>query len=312
MKPPVVLARHTAVFVIATAAVLGLALWLTDARDNGSVLTLTAFAIAVLFGMPHGALDLPRARIELGLTRRGPLTVFFGVYVGLVAACIMLWWWQPRLALAGFLIYSAWHFAGDWRFDDKHAVWAGGLATIGAPTLCHSHRVGEILGQITGGADVSVIVAAAALAGVAGLALFATRCLRCRDRASLEVGLLWLLAVTLPPLAFFAVYYGALHALRQTHCVLAGLCHARTRALGEALLSSLAVIAAGALAAILLIVCLGISPDDALLRAVFIGLAALTVPHMLLDALLQRAHRIRSRSGRNPTVAGYPHSRPQQ
>ncbi|MBS62106.1 Brp/Blh family beta-carotene 15,15'-dioxygenase [Salinisphaera sp.] len=312
MKPPVALKRHTAVFAVATAAVLGVALWLTGSGGDSSVPILTALAIAVLFGMPHGALDLPRARIELGLTRRGPLAVFFVVYLGLVAACIALWWWQPRFALAGFLMYSAWHFAGDWRFDDRLAAWAGGLTTIGAPTLCHSDRVTEILNQITAGADVSLIVAAAALAGVAGLALFAKRCLHHRDRASLELALLWLLALTLPPLAFFAVYYGALHALRQTHCVLAGLCHARTRALGEALLSSLAVIAAGALAAILLTACLGISPDDALLCAVFIGLAALTVPHMLLDALLQRAHRIRSRSGRNPTVAQYPHPRPPQ
>lgn len=293
MKPPVALKRHTAVFTIATGAVLGVAVWLTGSGNDSSVLILTALAIAVLFGMPHGALDLPRARIELGLTRRGPLALFFVVYLGLVAACIALWWWQPRLALATFLAYSAWHFAGDWRFDDRLAAWAGGLTTIGAPTLCHSDRVTEILRQITGGADVSFIVAATALAGVAGLALFAKRCLHQRDRASLELALLWVLALSLPPLAFLAVYYGALHALRQTDCVLANLGNTRRRALREAVLSSLAVVAVGALAATLLIVILDTSPNAALLQAVFVGLAALTVPHMLLDGLLADGFGVR-------------------
>lgn len=97
-------------------------------------------------------------------------------------------------------------------------------------------------------------------------------------------------AMILPPLVAFLVYFCLLHSARHALELAASLdpVHARrawARFVGAALPATLATLAVGALAWTMLARRGGAIPTAAAVRVLFAGLAALTAPHMLLITL---------------------------
>lgn len=275
-------------FAVAVLAVDGVAL------SQQALVLVLALAVAVT-GLPHGALD-PWVAWRIGLWRgRWGFVAFNVAYVGLAALVVMAWRLAPGLSLVVFLAISAWHFAGDWR---QHLPgWARALAGLALLALPAWRWPGDVDASfaLLAGADGSVIaswlrVASPWLAvGVAAVALLAQR----RSRATaIELAAVAALALLLPPLVYFVVYFCALHSLR----------HLRI-AVGEADASSRGPIAGVALLYTVLTLVLAAlvwpwlaaagtlvhTADAELLKLVFIGLAALTLPHMLVVMLSERA-----------------------
>jgi Brp/Blh family beta-carotene 15,15'-monooxygenase len=260
--------------------------------------SLFALACVVIIGLPHGAFDGAIAR-HLGYGRgwRG-LTSFIGLYLGLAAAVVVFWIWQPALALGLFLLLSAVHFG----YGDATGATAvsrmvqiaahGGVAVFGI-SLFHLQQVTPLFAALTGG-DVAVAVLMAELfpltmIPVAGLYLIcAIREAALRPRL-VELALLCLLLSIVPPLVGFALYFCVIHTGRHMQHIWQ---HLRGRAtprhiLGEAALFTVASWAGGVM--IWLWLDSGNVSQD-LLQVIFIGLAALTVPHMILvDGMLRRS-----------------------
>ena len=275
-------------FAVAVLAVDGVAL------SQQALVLVLALAVAVT-GLPHGALD-PWVAWRIGLWRgRWGFVAFNVAYVGLAALVVMAWQLAPGLSLVVFLAISAWHFAGDWRQDLPG--WARALAGLALLALPAWRWPGDVDASfaLLAGADGSVIaswlrVASPWLAaGMAAVALLAQR----RSRATaIELAAVAALALLLPPLVYFVVYFCALHSLR----------HLRI-AVGEADASSRGPIAGVALLYTVLTLVLAAlvwpwlaaagtlvhTADAELLKLVFIGLAALTLPHMLVVMLSERA-----------------------
>ncbi|MDR6678194.1 beta-carotene 15,15'-dioxygenase, Brp/Blh family [Pseudomonas oryzihabitans] len=234
-----------------------------------------AFALVVGLGLGllHGASDLC-----LVSPARRP--VFLGCYLATALACLLCWQLAGALALALFLLLSAWHFAHE---DELFAGWltslALGLFILGGPALLHPAAVARLL--------------ALAMGPTASLALaqWLTWLLVLGGALSLPVLLLaawqrrcpWL-AVTLfavvlaPPLVGFALGFYLLHAAPQTRV--------RQRLLGAAslkaylwltwpiLLGAAVFTLAGGLVFLL--------QERTGIRALFAVLAAFAVPHMLV------------------------------
>ena len=260
--------------------------------------SLFALACVVIIGLPHGAFDGAIGR-HLGYGRgwRG-LTSFIGLYLGLAAAVVAFWIWQPGLALGLFLLLSAVHFG----YGDATGATAvsrmvqiaahGGVAVFGI-SLFHLQQVTPLFAALTGG-DVAVAVLMAELfpltmIPVAGLYLIcAIREAALRPRL-VELALLCLLLSIVPPLVGFALYFCVIHTGRHMQHIWQ---HLRGRAtprhiLGEAALFTVASWAGGVM--IWLWLDSGNVSQD-LLQVIFIGLAALTVPHMILvDGMLRRS-----------------------
>ena len=275
-------------FAVAVLAVDGIAL------SQQALVLVLALAVAVT-GLPHGALD-PWVAWRIGLWRgRWGFVAFNVAYVGLAALVVMAWQLAPGLSLVVFLAISAWHFAGDWRQDLPG--WARALAGLALLALPAWRWPGDVDASfaLLAGADGSVIASWLAVAspwlavGVAAVALLAQR----RSRATaIELAAVAALALLLPPLVYFVVYFCALHSLR----------HLRI-AVGEADASSRGPIAGVALLYTVLTLVLAAlvwpwlaaagtlvhTADAELLKLVFIGLAALTLPHMLVVMLSERA-----------------------
>lgn len=263
-------------------------------------------AIAILtavLGMPHGALDPLIAR-RLGYWR-APLTfvAFNLVYIGVAAAVVCLWLLAPVPSLVAFLLISAAHFGSDWNRERPLALrFFTGAAMLSLPSLRDQDAVADLYVTLAGDGAGAVAAAQAALgpvllAGLAGAAVIAAR--RAPHEAFELLGAA-ALALLAPPLMFFIVYFCALHSarhlregFREEHG------HGRRLTL---LVVAAYTLAPLALAAAFLVGTAGTAAlDEQLLRVVFIGLAALTVPHMALVTLGDRALRRTV-----PTKAGSP------
>jgi Brp/Blh family beta-carotene 15,15'-monooxygenase len=278
-------AAHSAFFALAVlAAVAAFAL---APIGLGAQLVLLAILVALL-GIPHGALDADVARMLWPLRGWRAEAAFTAFYVTLTALVLLLWWAAPSVALFLFLGYSALHFSDDWSaaFPVLPRL-AGGTLVVGAPLLFRPEESAAIFAFLAPAPAAAASVALFAALGLGAAAtlllLFAPPAARTADgrRALLELGAIALAAWALPPLVYFVVYFCLLHSPRHFARTAAGLGYGPRRAVRAAIPATLVTVA-GAAAAGLALWRLGMGGDETTLRIVFITLAALTVPHMIL------------------------------
>jgi len=257
--------------------------------DLATQVLLLAPFVAVL-GLPHGALDLSIAEALWPLRGLRGKVLFACLYLGLSGLVILVWMLFPGPSLFAFLIYSAVHFSGDWSNSPVALRWSGGAATIGGPAVFHSEDVTRIFGYLAPEQAASLATTCLAVAGGIALAVFiATLILQpmSRTRAAAEQAAIWIAAVLLAPLVYFIVYFCALHSVRHTVDTIASLKDWKSALLTAGLLSM-----GTALAAVLSFMLLGgmdaASTAQSISQVIFIGLAALTVPHMILVDRFQR------------------------
>ena len=255
------------------------------------LVNLLALGGVVLIGLPHGAFDGAIAAC-LGQANR-PVTMirFIILYVALAGLVVGLWLVFPVASLVGFLGISIVHFglgdarAGTGWFRYVQAVAHGGVVVAG---ISQSHRleVDVIFGYLIGddAAPVWMAIDVASVMIAVALAIYAWRAFwDARWRFGfLEVGLLILLFAAVPPLVGFALYFCCVHSARHLWSVWTAVKveFPRHMPFTGAMAFTLASWGAGVAAfwwcASFMMV------ESALLRVVFIGLAALTVPHMIL------------------------------
>jgi len=278
-------------------------------------LILLGTGIAAL-GVPHGALDHLIGRgLLLEHLGRWWIPAFFVSYLALAAGVVTLWWKLPGAALLGFLAISIVHFGlGDVRRDLStrsllpFEVVARGALPIVVPVLSHPEAVGVVFSAL--GSPVSAeslaryaTFAALTLSPALGAALFHHAFRACTDRSLADRGsahlevlaevLILLLVFWLaPPLIAFLVYFCGWHSARHTletaeQLIPGSLARAvqRFALLAAPLSVATLVIAVGAWG---LLRISGQAADPAFLQVTFIGLAALTVPHMMLCAAAQQ------------------------
>ena len=291
--------RHAAVALVVTAAAAAVGL-LWRPIPLGAQLLILGGGVA-LTGMPHGALDGRLARTWLRPKLGRSWAVWFtSIYLLLSAAVLAAWLVWPVASLVGFLLISAWHFgSGDAAAADAPPrLWAvesvvrGGLV-LSLPAVFHPAEVGVLFDWLIpatagGGTGVAAGLAASAWLFIpAAAAVLLWHAARGHVFAASELLLLPLVFAALPPLLGFAVYFCVWHAPRH---LLEWLDAADAAVLARAAFPATAVtllamagaawwLSAGVAAA---------SVPAATVRVLFVGLSALTVPHMLLDAAAER------------------------
>nr|WP_244962794.1 Brp/Blh family beta-carotene 15,15'-dioxygenase [Cryobacterium roopkundense] len=238
--------------------------------------------VAVL-GLPHGALDpLIARRAGLWGTPAG-FVGFNLLYIAVVIAVVGLWLLAPPLSLVVFLLVSAMHFGSDW--NSHHAPWLrflSGFGLLTLPALAHEADVSAAYTLLagSGGGLVAQIQADLGLLAIAGMLAGAIVAARRRPHESVEIILAGALALLAPPLIFFTLYFCALHSFRHLKAGLRA-----ERGGGRLAVAITAVYTAAPLLVVgYLLVTFTSAANLAsdVLQVVFIGLAGLTVPHMMV------------------------------
>lgn len=267
--------------------------------------------IALAIGIPHGALDhlvtLPRSRPLV-------MALFITIYVAIALAAI---WAILQWNIWGFIavvLMSSLHFGiGDSAFiaelnhlqggsEREIPVWAyasaAGLLPVVIP-LVNSRstqaltKVNEALIYWHHGYTAEIQIAVAIIATISAMVLISRK----RFRDLIDIALLAALATIAPPLVAFAIYFGCWHAMRHT-ARLTSLLPRSIQAYesGRGRSAFIQAVAPGLpalLGTLIFVVFLAAfsrnNIGDTFLWLTLVTIWALTVPHMLSTARLDRA-----------------------
>jgi Brp/Blh family beta-carotene 15,15'-monooxygenase len=251
--------------------------------DMTTQLRMLVPSVAIL-GLPHGAFDLPIAKSLWPLSGWRGHARFALLYIGLAVLLICIWIIFPGPALFAFLIYSAVHFSGDWEDTSGPLRWTGGIATVGAPALFQREEVATIFAYLAPEPTANFAALLLALSGAGALAFFVALIAyqpSFRTRAAVEQGIIWIAAACLAPLVYFIVYFCTLHSIRHFTDAIFFIEHKR-QAMRIAVVLSIVTILASFMGFAIMQKLGADDLEKSVLQIVFIGLAALTVPHMIL------------------------------
>jgi hypothetical protein len=265
--------------------------------------------IALAIGIPHGALDhlvtLPRSSAK-------KMFLFISIYIAVaVIAVVALLTWN----VVGFIfvvVMSAVHFGiGDAAFIseiDRRSenskrfqkyIYATAAGTLPVVIPLVSDKSTSALEQVNPalvdwhqGLNNDLALWAMLITAFALLRLL----LKHRNGDVIDLLLLYLLAVTAPPLVAFAVYFGCWHAMRHTARLTLTLPTSQEAftkgnakgAFSRAVLPGTPALVGTFVIAALIVLLRGDSLDDQFLWVTLVVVWALTVPHMAVTARLDR------------------------
>ena len=272
------------VFSILAFAIAAFSVFLAP-MDAGQALWLAALLI-ILLGIPHGALDPIFANELPQIKSPASWAGFVACYLVLAVLVVCLWWVLPTVFLIGFLAVSVLHFSGD--LAPGATFWARllyGGAVIALPTLWHVDEVGQLFSLLVG-RDAAFLVAAGlhliAWPWLAALVVVAVHNGRRDWLLALEMTAVSLLALTTTPMLGFAVFFCGMHSMRHILRTQKYSGFAPQRLALVSLLPMLAVLVMATLGWAVLPDLADLPIDERMLRFLFVALAALTVPHMVL------------------------------
>lgn len=272
---------------------------------------MTVLVLAVIAGLPHGAFDVYIAR-RLGLWETPwQLGGWLLHYVLLSSIVIAFWVFAPMASLLLFLLISALHFGRDSFPDNPVLATSLGLLILGLPMLAHSETVtlifsylflseqhaAQLVGLFSMFAlcSLGLLLAAALLSSVRHRLSGVTGNWKlCPEQSRVHYGVFLLTLVAMAfvfhPLIYFALYFSLshspLHLRKQWRAITPT---ERKGALGILILLTSIPIGVASIFA----TAMEGAWSERLIAMVFIGLAALTMPHMLLLEKLYRAERKR-------------------
>ena len=182
-----------------------------------SGMTLALCIAMLLFGLPHGTLDialLGRAKTASAIAG------IVALYIGLAAAMYAAWLIHSGLALLIFFGLSIAHFAEDWS-DDLPPVFALGTAAalVLAPAILHRAELELLFEVLVGAESAAVAINAVILLApiMVAMASVSVLCLWFDGRRQLAVstGLAIAAMLFLPPLVGFALFFCLMHSPTQ-------------------------------------------------------------------------------------------------
>ena len=278
-----------------------------ESSDNTWQVVIAVIALAI--GIPHGALD---HLVTLPKSSAVKMAVFITVYVAvaIIAVFLLLTW-----NVVGFIFVvamSAVHFGiGDAAFIseiDRRSSYtnrfprfsyaaAGGTLPVVIPLVSEKssaalERVNSSLINWHLGFNDELLLLSLVIFAIALLRLLQKR----RISDGIDLSLLYLLALTAPPLVAFAVYFGCWHAMRHTARLTLVLPRSQkafaegrsTDAFLSAIWPGLPALIGTFVVAGIVIAFRGGSVSDQFLWITLVIVWALTVPHMAVTARLDR------------------------
>lgn len=245
----------------------------------------TIGVLILLLGVPHGALDpIFAQRLHHIRNARGWL-LFCLLYVLAAMMVVGAWRVAPGAFLVGFLLVSVAHFSSDPAPPTPpvtRLLYGGAIIVV--PAALHAGELFRLFAMLVGAQRANTLTALLALLAwpwLAALLMAAIAQIRRDWRTAMEIVAVGVVALAAAPLYAFTIYFCIMHAARHIlrTAEYAGGSTGLRRLLMLALPPMVVTIAAALLVSLQMP---SAALDSGLVRVIFVGLAALTVPHMAL------------------------------
>ena len=260
-------------------------------------ITIICFFLIATIGISHGSLDnFKGAKLLKVLNIKNKLFFYF-IYISVSLVVISFWLIFPLFILTFFLIVAAYHFGKeDSVFGEVNKfkllnllLFLKGSLIILAPLYFHHYKtiqIFEILGAKLTQYNSNLIIALISLSLISNFFINKNILLPLLDSFTVII-----LNINFEPLLAFTVYFCFLHSVRHSLSLIESMNNKNfkrglIRFLKKALPLTI-ITAFGFLIAVFLLNEYYLL-DLAILKVVFIGLASLTFPHILLEYLLEK------------------------
>ncbi len=266
-------------------------------------LTAICFFLIATIGISHGALDNIKGLKVLKSYGIKKKYFFYLTYILLSLLVILFWILFPLLILSFFLLIAAYHFGKEdsqfvitkkRKFHDLSFLLKGSIV-IFAPLMFHAEetiKIFEILNAQLALTNKDILLPFIILSFLSNLLVVNFK------GGNYAVYFDWITIVFLnwvfDPLVAFTIYFCFLHSIRHSISLIyelkknnlkQGLKKFIKKALPLTIVTGILYL----IAVFILTNSYGL--DDAILKVIFIGLASLTFPHILLEYLIEKNER---------------------
>ena len=269
---------------------------------NNDLIIISLFLILSL-GISHGALDHVKGKKLLKLFNYNSITVFYFSYIFIGITIIFIWLLFPKILLVTFLVVAAFHFGKeDCEFIYNKTklniiYFFKGSLVITAPLLFHKTETLEIFNILNFEISENILISNEFLYLFLLISLFAHIIISINKHIDVKSLLLMdfisilLINYFLNPILAFAIYFCFLHSIRHSFKLSNELNKNNfIKGFKEFFVKALPLTI---LTAILFLISLFFLNnylvfDSAISKVIFIGLASLTFPHILLEYLIEK------------------------
>ena len=264
------------------------------------------FLLIISFGISHGALDNEKGKKLLRKFKIKNILLFYLSYIFVSLIILLFWFYFPTLTLSLFLIVAAYHFGKE---DSeimgpkknvflKVIYFLKGSIVILAPLFFKYNETSNLFDILNFDLELlsylnenNLIKIFFYISLISNLYFLIENIGENYDFIILDLLSINLLFYLLSPLAAFSLYFCFIHSLRHTVSLCnnldkKSLSKGFKRFLKKAL--PLTIITAVIFIIVVFILIKYNTLDFALLNVIFIGLASLTFPHILLEYLLEK------------------------
>ena len=270
-------------------------------RDN-NMLILSLFLILSL-GISHGALDHIKGKKLLRILNYKLTIIFYIFYILIGLIIILLWLLFPKILLFVFLIVASFHFGKEdsefinYKTNKELIYFFKGSLVITAPLLFHKSETLEIFNNLNFNISQNLLISNEFLYLFILISFFANILISFNKQIDTKSILIMdfisilLLNYFLNPILAFTVYFCFLHSIRHSFKLSNELNRNDfIKGFKEFIIKAIPLtILTGILFLISLLYLKNYYLlDSAISKVIFIGLASLTFPHILLEYLIEK------------------------
>ena len=300
--------KHTFYFTILTISLSAIGLLIGNKFNFFNELIISFFCLFLILsiGISHGALDNYKANKLLSIYKIKNKSIFFIIYILISAIIILIWSLYSSYTLIAFLIVASYHFGReDTSFlyqehsnIDQALYLIKGSLIIFAPLFFHFDETLKIFETLMLSNNFIIflqdehwLINVSLFLSILGYFYFIFR----NKLQDFEILLLDMLSIIIlnfvfSPLIAFTLYFCFLHSIRHIISIshelnkndfLKGVKVFIRKALPLTIITAILYLFAA------LFLSKFFSLNDVIIKVIFIGLASLTFPHILLEYLLE-------------------------
>ena len=270
-------------------------------------LNLLCLFLILTIGISHGALDNIKGKKLLKFLKIKSISLFYVGYILISLFIILVWFFFPEFLLITFLIIASYHFGKedtDFIFyknnlkNDLLYFFKGSLV-ITAPLIFHKNQTVEIFKSLNFNISDFFIIDSEFLYLLLIASFLSSIYLTFKKELDLKSILIidWfsilILNFFLNPILAFTIYFCFLHSIRHSLSLILELDNNIFRGLKSFIKKAIPLTLITAIMYLISLYYINnyYELDEAVYKVIFIGLASLTFPHILLEYLIEKYER---------------------